>query len=166
MKVFIIAALTADGFIGRNSTHLSDWTSKEDKKLFVKLTKEAGVMIMGSRTFKTIGKALPDRRMVVLTSKPKEITAKEVEATNEPISKLLERLKKKGVNQIAVCGGSSVYKQFMHMRLVDELFLTYEPILFGNGITLFEGKMDTQLQLLSLETLNQSTYLAHYAVKK
>jgi dihydrofolate reductase len=55
MKTVIVAAITADGFIGRTSDHLADWTGKADKKLFVQVTKEAGAMVMGSRTFATIG---------------------------------------------------------------------------------------------------------------
>jgi dihydrofolate reductase len=56
MKTFIIAALTADGFIAKGSDHLSvEWTSKEDRKFFSDRTKKAGVVVMGLNTYKTIG---------------------------------------------------------------------------------------------------------------
>jgi dihydrofolate reductase len=61
MKVFVIAALSADGFIAQAEDHVADWTGTEDKKLFVQLTKEAGIMVMGSKTLATIGRALPGR---------------------------------------------------------------------------------------------------------
>ena len=95
MKVFIIAAITADGFIGRDSTHTADWTGKEDKKVFVQLTKEAGTIVMGSATFKTIGRALPGRRNIVYSRDANSIQVEGVEVTNETPEVLVARLKKK-----------------------------------------------------------------------
>jgi len=164
MKVFIIAALTADGFIGRNAGHLADWTSSEDKKLFVSLTKQAGTMVMGSRTFATIGRALPGRKTIVYTSKPDEFSVEGVEATNEPPAALLQRLAAAGVEAVAVCGGASIYGLFMRAGVVDELYITVEPILFGTGITLFDAETETRLQLLETKQLNDNTVLLHYAV--
>ena len=110
MNVFIIAAITVDGFIGRDANHLADWTSPEDKKLFVKLTKQAGIIVMGSRTFATIGRALPGRRTIVYTSHPESITAEGVEATSEAPADLLARLEREGATGVAICGGASIYR--------------------------------------------------------
>jgi dihydrofolate reductase len=166
MKVFLIAALTADGFIGRNASHLADWTSPEDKKLFVRLTKEAGVVVMGSRTFATIGRALPGRRMVVYTTKPGDFAADGVEATNEAPAELVARLSKEGAQGLAVCGGASIYSLFMQAGVVDELYLTIEPVLFGTGITLFKDEMETRLTLADTQQLNENTVLLHYSVSR
>ena len=51
-------AITADGKIAKSSDHFPDWTSKEDKKMFVEVTKEHGVVIMGDKTFFTFPKPL------------------------------------------------------------------------------------------------------------
>ncbi|NDE68363.1 dihydrofolate reductase, partial [bacterium] len=68
MTTFIIAALTADGFIARDAGHSPfNWTSKEDKARFIHLTKEAGVVVLGSATFATFPKPLKDRRNIVYT---------------------------------------------------------------------------------------------------
>jgi dihydrofolate reductase len=166
MKVCIIAALTADGFIGRDAGHLADWTSPEDKKLFVRLTKEAGVMVMGSRTFATIGRALPGRRTVVYSSQPQNITVGGVEVTQEAPTRLVARLEKEGANGLAVCGGASIYAQFMQAGVVDELYLTIEPLLFGTGVPLFGETLDVPLRLLSTEQLNDNAILLHYAVDR
>lgn len=165
MRTFIIAALSADGFIGQTNTQTSlEWTSAEDKKLFVKLTKEAGTVVMGSRTFATIGRALPGRRTIVLTSNPDNITAEGVEVTAEEPQQLLERLEQEGVETLAICGGASVYAQFMEAGLVDELYLTIEPIVFGIGVPLFASEIESDLHLLDLEKLNDETVLLHYNV--
>ncbi|HUB93606.1 MAG TPA: dihydrofolate reductase family protein, partial [Verrucomicrobiae bacterium] len=137
MRTFIIAAITADGFIGRDSGHTADWTGKEDKKVFTRLTKEAGVMVMGSRTFATIGCALPERRTIVLTRSPDTITTEGIETTDQTPVELISKLQQEGVRAVAICGGTSVYDQFIRAGLVDELYLTISPLLFGQGLSLF-----------------------------
>ena len=68
MKIILIAAISADGKIAQSANQSSlDWTSKEDTAFFVAKTKEAGVVVMGSRTFETIGKPLKGRRLIVLS---------------------------------------------------------------------------------------------------
>ena len=64
MKIILMMAMTADGKIAKNSDHFPDWTSKEDKKMFMRVTKEVGVVIMGDKTFFTFPKALPERLLV------------------------------------------------------------------------------------------------------
>jgi len=93
MKTFIIAVLSADGFIAKNSGHLADWTSKDDKKFFVEMTKKAGVVIMGQNTFETIGRPLPNRLNIVY-SRDKEYEG--VEITQKDPKELLSDLKKRG----------------------------------------------------------------------
>jgi dihydrofolate reductase len=166
MKVFLVAAITADGFIGRNAGHLADWTSREDKKLFVRLTKQAGTMVMGSKTFATIGRALPGRKTIVYTTRPNEFSVDGVEATDESPVELVARLENDGVKALAVCGGASIYALFMDAGVVDELYLTIEPLLFGTGVPLFSSELDCKLSLLDLEKLNEHSILLHYAVQK
>lgn len=166
MRVFIIAALTADGFIGRDSGHTADWTGKEDKKIFTELTKEAGVIIMGSRTHATIGRALPGRRNIVYTSRPEQVTTEGVETTSEPAKDLLARLESEGATAVAICGGTSIYDLFMREGLVDELYLTYVPLVFGKGVSLFSGELSADLDLEKVTQLPDGAVLVHYIVKK
>lgn len=164
MKVFIIAAMSADGFIARSTTELANWTSKEDKKVFVRLTKRAGVMVMGATTFATIGKALPGRRNIVYTRQ--QLDKDDIEATAEPPTELIERLAKEGLQEVAICGGRTIYDMFMQANLVDEIYLTLEPEIFGSGITLFASVTHKKLKLLESQKLNEDTLLLHYEVKK
>jgi dihydrofolate reductase len=162
MRVFIIAAVTADGFIGRDSRHLADWTSPEDKKLFVELTKEAGVMVMGSNTFATIGRALPDRRNLVYSRQ--QIDQPGIEVVTEPPEELLRRLEREGHDSVAICGGQTIYDMFLQAGLVNELYLTIEPILFGTGVPLMHSAISAQLQLKEVKKLNDNTVMVHYEV--
>ena len=67
MHVSLMVAITVDGKIARASDHYPDWTGSADKRLYVDVTKKAGVMIMGSTTFDIIGRVLPNRKTVVMT---------------------------------------------------------------------------------------------------
>ena len=160
MKTFLIAAITADGFIGKNSAHLADWTCKEDKQFFVKKTKEAGVIIMGRNTYNTIGRPLADRHNIIYSEE--DIAG--VETTRKAPQELLQDLKSRGYKEVAICGGAQIYTMFMEAKLVDTLSLTVEPILFGSGIKLFNKELDVKLQLKSMEKLNNAAILLEYNV--
>ena len=164
MRVFAIAALTADGFIGQDSSHSADWTGTEDKKVFVRLTKEAGTIIMGSKTLATIGRALPGRRTIVYTNHPDNISVRGVETTNEEPALLLKRLVKEGSTAVAICGGASIYDLFLRSGVVDELYLTYVPQMFGSGITLCLSPLDISLELLESTNLSDGSVLCHYRI--
>jgi dihydrofolate reductase len=166
MRVFLIAAITADGFIGKDANHLADWTSKEDKRLFVRLTKEAGTLVMGARTFATIGRGLPGRRLIVYTNHPEQISADGAEATNESPLQLCDRLRASGATGVAVAGGASIYNLFMQAGVVDELYLTMEPVIFGGGVPLFTSGPAKKLELLDVQKLNEDSVLFHYAVRR
>jgi dihydrofolate reductase len=168
MRVFAIAAVTANGFIGQTSDQTSwDWTSPEDRKLLVQLTKEAGTVVLGATTFATFKRkrAFPGRRTIIYTRHPETINVEDIETTDESPRVLVERLTREGATGLAVIGGTSIYNQFLESNLLDELYLTVEPILFGSGIPLFENAQ-AQLHLLDSFALNENTILLHYAVKK
>lgn len=160
IRAFIIAAMTADGFIARDAHHLASWTSKEDKKFFVQRTKEAGVMIMGSNTYETIGRPMPGRLNIVYSRK--EIPG--VETTTKPPKKLLKDLEARGFKEVAICGGATIYTMFMKAGVVDTLYLTVEPLLFGTGVSIFNKPLDVKLQLKESKRLNKNTLLLKYGI--
>lgn len=164
MRVFLIAAVTADGFIGRDSTHLADWTSQEDKRLFIQLTKDAGVIVMGANTYATIGRPLPNRRNLVYSREL--IDTPGVEVVTEPPDALLARLEREGHDTVAICGGQTIYDAFLQAGVVNEIYLTIEPLLFGTGISLMRTTFSAQLKLQEVKKLNDHTVMVHYEVVK
>ncbi len=164
MKVTLIAALTADGFIARDTHELANWTGSEDKKLFVQLTKRAGVMIMGRTTFETIGRALPGRKTIVYSHRV--LNVPEVEVTSESPVELIRRLDHDGYDEVAICGGAAVYTQFMQAQVITDLYLTVIPCLFGTGINLFSQALEVQMRLVESQKLSDNVLSLHYEVKK
>ena len=50
MKVTLLASISADGFIAPKSEGSSLlWTSREDTRFFVQMSKEIGTLLMGSK---------------------------------------------------------------------------------------------------------------------
>nr|AIA11374.1 RibD C-terminal domain protein [uncultured bacterium] len=167
MKVFIIATLTADGFIAVDDSHLATtWTTKADKIFFTRKTKEAGATVFGRKTFDTFTRALKDRRTIVMTSEPHLITLEGVEPTNESPADLVARLGREGVSALAVCGGASIYAQFLQADLVDEIYVNMQPVVFGTGVTLFNTPVHRPLELLDVQNIGDDTVALHYKVTK
>ena len=75
MSTFIVAVTSADGFIA-NEDHVRsfEWNSKADKDSFIHLTRDAGIVVMGSKTFETFAKngeqpkPLPGRLNIVYSA--------------------------------------------------------------------------------------------------
>ncbi len=166
MKLTLMMAITADGMIARDNAHFPDWTCSADKKLFKRLTQEAGVVIFGSRTYDTIGRPLPGRLNVVMTRHPERYTPSEgLMFHSDTPERLLEELARRGYEEAILAGGGVINTLFINSHLVDELLLTISPKLFGQGLPLFSEKMDLDLELINVQQLGSDTLLIRYALR-
>ncbi len=112
MKVAIIAAIGKNRVIGRDGK--LPWHIPEDLKRFKRLTTGHAVL-MGRRTYESIGKPLPDRRNVVLSSRV--IPGIETHPSPE------EALKALAEEQLVfVIGGAAVFSNLLSKA--HHLFLT------------------------------------------
>jgi dihydrofolate reductase len=112
MKLILIAALSRNRVIGKNGN--VPWHLPEDMKRFKQLT-TGHTVLMGRRSYESIGKPLPDRRNVVLSSHP----VPGVE-TYTSINDALKALSTEPV--IFIIGGGDVFRQTL--ALADALYLT------------------------------------------
>lgn len=148
MEVILLMASTVDGKIARHSGQLVDWTGKADKKYFVELTKKSGAMIMGSKTYDTIGKPLPERLNVVMTrDKSRQSDQDNLIFTDLPPAKILEDLERKGYTSAALIGGAMVNTLFARDNLITQVHLTIVPRLFGSGLSIFAPPLDLDIGL-------------------
>lgn len=170
IKTYIIVAQTADGKIARNSSHEADWTSRADKKHFIEMTKKSGVMIMGLNTFKTFPSPLKDRLHIVYSDKEgseNDNIPGVVEYTKDSPEVLIKKLEERGFKEVAVCGGSTIYTMFMKSGLVEKIYITIEPRLFGEGMSIFNQSLDIKMKLNSTKTISgENVILLEYDVLK
>ena len=165
MKVIMMMAITADGMIGKHADHLANWTSKEDKQEFIKLSKECGVIMMGSSTFNTFPAPLKDRLNVVFTREENLAEKEGVKYVSGEPQKILKELEEMGYTQAMLGGGAQINSLFLKEKLIDEIVLTIEPKIFGAGIPLFKDENDIDLELLEMKKLNENTISVRYKVK-
>ncbi|HOZ36435.1 MAG TPA: dihydrofolate reductase family protein [bacterium] len=169
MKLILMMAITADGKIAKTATQLADWTSKADKKIFVEETKSAGVIIMGKTTYETISKPLPGRLNIILDKNPNtsQNIPNSLEYTNLTPKELLNSLADRGFEKVILGGGATINGLFLKENLVDEIWLTIEPKIFGEGLSLFkDADVDLKLELLEVRNLDKDVIQVRYKVIK
>lgn len=117
--ISLISALGNKRAIGKNNALL--WDIPEDMKRFRELTKGKPI-IMGKKTFESIGKPLPNRKNIILAFK-KDFDAPGCYIATTPDEAL--RLAE-GSEEVMVIGGAMVYTLFLPMAKKMYLTLVHE----------------------------------------
>ena len=112
MKLAIIVAVARNRVIGKGGK--LPWHISEDLRRFKRLTTGHAVL-MGRKTFESIGRPLPNRRNVVISSTPQAGAE-----TYRSISEALEALQNQ--EKVFVIGGGQLYARLLDSA--DELYLT------------------------------------------
>ncbi len=113
-----IVAVDSNYGIGKNNKLL--FKIPADMKHFKCLT-SGNIIVMGSKTFESIGKALPNRVNMVLTKTPRKYDRiVGIEAYNKDDLNRILRLERD--SDIFIIGGESVYK--LYIDQIDEIYLT------------------------------------------
>ena len=165
MKVVLLMALTVDGKIARGPEDFPDWTGTEDKRMFKKSTLKAGVLIMGSKTYDTIGKPLPGRKNIVLSRNKSRVSQHEdLVFTSKNPRELISDLRREGYETVILAGGSQINTLFARNDLIDEIHVTYVPRVFGIGLSLFAEPVSIILDLIDFQALGSGQIFARYRV--
>ncbi|WP_112242831.1 dihydrofolate reductase [Kribbella monticola] len=112
MTIILIAAVGANGVIGRDND--LPWRIREDLLHFKQLTL-GHTLVMGRKTYDSIGRPLPGRRTVVVTRQP-DWSADGVEVVHDVETAL------KHDGDVYVAGGGEIYRQAL--PYADRLELT------------------------------------------
>jgi dihydrofolate reductase len=116
MQIIIIAALADNYTIGINNK--LPWHLPADLKHFREITLNK-VIIMGRKTYESIGKALPNRRNIVLS---KNISFKPADC--EVYSSLEQALiAVESCTEVFIIGGTEIYKAAM--PIATKMYLTF-----------------------------------------
>lgn len=137
MKINIIASISNNNVIG----HKGDmpWKQKSDLKRFKEITEEH-IVIMGRKTYESIGGRLSGRINIIITKNASfnAFGCYIVSSVKESIN-LSQKLIDDGIFEISddvfVIGGGEIYKEFMPMA--DKLYITRLNCDIENGDTYF-----------------------------
>jgi len=118
MKIIAIAAIGKNNELGKDNDLI--WRIPEDLKRFMLVT-NTYPMIMGSRTFESIGRPLPNRPNIVIS---KHMPKTKGIFVVRGVDKAIEMAKSHFRDKCFIIGGGKIYGQYMKKGLVDELLLT------------------------------------------
>lgn len=164
IPVSIVVAVDDKKGIGKHNDLL--FKIPDDLKRFRQLTKGHAI-IMGWKTFKSIGRELPDRLNIILTreaSKEKELEGYRNSVIYHDIQLALERAKKYELDEqnetpeVFIIGGGQIFKIALEENLVDRIYLTKVKGDYGADTFFPEYKKFTKI----IEEENKESVGYHY----
>ncbi len=121
MRIALIAAMAENRVIGSEGT--IPWRLPADLARFRELT-TGHPIVMGRRTYESIGRPLPDRTVVVLSRTP-GFTAPGCLATGSLDAALALAAAAPGGDEVFICGGAEVYRQALPLATHIHLTLVH-----------------------------------------
>ena len=119
MKVSLIVAVSENGVIGHENRLL--WNIPEDLQRFRRLTMGHHI-IMGRKTFASIGRVLKGRTSIVLT---RTLSLRQKNCvTMDSLEKALEHCHQKQEDEAFIIGGNSVFNEALRLGLPNTIYLT------------------------------------------
>ena len=106
MKITLVAAIASNNVIGKENS--LPWNIPEDLKRFKQMT-SGHTILMGRKTFDSIGRPLPNRQNIVMT-KDENFEREGIKVIND-FDEALELIKESN-EDIFVIGGSKIYELF------------------------------------------------------
>ena len=144
--ISVIVAVAENGTIGDNNTLL--WHITEDMKRFRQLTMGHPV-VMGRKTYDSLGRPLPNRRNVVISRQDLAIEGCEVAHSLEEALALFQ-----AEEEVFIIGGAQIYAEAM--PVADRFYLTVVEHPY-EGDTLFPAWNPLDWQLIELERFEQGS---------
>lgn len=159
MISIIVAMSKKDRVIGKDND--LPWNIPEDLKHFKETTKGHPI-IMGRKTFESIGRPLPKRTNIIVTRNIEygQDGAIVVHSLEEAIEEA-----KQHDDQLFIIGGASIYKEALEKDLVDQLIIT-EVVMDVEGDTFFPELDDSNWVKNSTVNLVPDVVIVKYNRKK
>src|SRR5699024_7539079 len=144
----IIVAMDENRVIGRSKENDMPWHLPNDLRHF-KETTMGHTIIMGRKTFESLGGVLPGRKHIVLTRKDNYDVPEEVEVFSD-IDQLLQYVKehKREEKQFFVIGGGHIFRQLL--PYVSRMYITRIAESFDGDVT-FPSFSETEWEKVCCE---------------
>lgn len=138
MRVIIIAAIAQNGVIGKANGEMP-WHVKEEFRHF-KQTTLGFPVIMGRKTFETLGKPLKGRENIIIT-RNKNFKVNFDEATIcHSLDEAINYCNSKNIEKVFIIGGGNIYMQAM--PIADEMILSFMKFKAEGEVTFPEIKSE------------------------
>lgn len=172
-KLKYYVASTVDGFIGHEDGSINGFLDqgRHVADYLESLKTQFGVALMGRKTYEFgfqfgVTNPYPWMKQYVFSRTMKESPDANVTLVSENIPELVRELKSESGNDIYLCGGAELATTLFEEKLIDEVVLKLNPVLFGSGIPL----LSRSSRLIDLELTGSKIYengvlLLNYSVK-
>lgn len=121
MIISLIVAIAQNGVIGKSNGEMS-WHIKEEFQHF-KITTLGFPIVMGRKTFETLGKPLKGRLNIVVSKNQFYRTLFDDVVVESSLDKAIEHCKNINPERIFIIGGGEIYRQAI--VFVDEMIITF-----------------------------------------
>jgi dihydrofolate reductase len=147
LKIIIIAAIAQNGVIGRTNGEMP-WHVKEEFQHF-KQTTFGSAVIMGRKTFETLGKPLKGRENIIVTrNKDFKVDFDETKLVHS-LEESISYCNSKNCKKVFIIGGGEIYRQAL--MLADEMILSFMKFEAEGEVIFPEIKSETWQQVLKEE---------------
>ncbi len=168
MQVILYMATSVNGYIAKENNE-TPW-SDEEWQSFSKFVKEVRNIVIGRNTYEIMKESDEFSKIgnpfTVVVSKEDFAHNSNFAVAKSP-KEALKILKEKNFARALVAGGGMLNSSFMKEKLVDEIYLDVEPLVFGKGIKLFsDNDFDAKLELIGAKSLSKNTIQLHYRVPR
>ena len=166
-----IVVMSLDGCLTRHEEPGTGFASTADHAFFQTALRTFDCSLLGRKTYEAGRESIlrardGSRLQMVLTSTPDrfvtEARADHLEFRNAATADVVRELAGRGRTRCALLGGARLYEEACARRLLDELWVTIEPAVFGTGIRMFGSPVDFHFELKDFERLESDTVLLKY----
>ncbi len=161
MILSFIAAVSENNAIGKHNS--LPWHLPEDLKFFKRITTGKPV-IMGRKTYESLGKPLPGRLNIVLSGNP-ELALPEGVLRFDDINAAVDKLQNENIEEAFIIGGGKIFETCMPMA--DRMYITRVHADIKDADTFFPVVDHTHWRLVWEENHNaDEKHLYSYSFQK
>ena len=179
-NVFLFMMVTLDGFFEGPNQEI-DWhnVDEEFNEFAIQQLDEVDTLLFGRVTYEGMASFWPtpfakENDPIVaekMNSIPKIVFSKTLDKAEwnnsrlvkEHVAEEISKLKQQAGRDLAIFGSSNLTASLLHMGLIDELRIMVNPVVLGNGNSLFKGIHDKlKLKLIKTRTFNSGNVLLYY----
>jgi len=153
------------------SDHYEKGVSGQDPEEFLKTI---DCYVMGSRTYehalelsKSYGWAYEDVPTIVVTHRNLPVERKNIEFYSGDLNRLVNERLKPNYKNVWLVGGAALVKDFIRLKLAEEIRLSILPIILGDGILFFDHiEQEHALHLKDVTAYKSGMVELWYEIKK
>jgi dihydrofolate reductase len=170
MKIILYMAMSLNGIIAKEDGS-EDFFTEGIWKVFVDLAEGIGCIIWGRKTYEAVLtwpkkyiNSIKKYKVIVVSADQKYEVGKGFTKVVSP-EEAIEILSSEGFNKAIVTGGATLNSSFVRRGLVDEVMITVDSVVVGEGIPLFKPEdFEMKLNLLKIKKFTDDIVVLHYKV--